>query len=72
MDSPDYMAGLMHSNHLWDTWSHLTEVVKTGIVAHTENINERGEKWLEAFIHAMHERGKKNAPSQISGIKGAL
>ena len=67
-DSPDYMAGLMHSNHLWHTWSHLTEVVKTGDVAHPENINERGDEWLEAFIHAMHDRGKKQAPSQISGI----
>ncbi len=67
-DSPDYMAGLMHSSHLWNTWSHLTEVVKTGNVPNPENINERGEEWLEAFIHAMHERGKKNAPSQISGI----
>jgi len=67
-DSPDYMAGLMHTSHLWDTWSHLTEVVKTGNVAHPENINERGEEWLEAFIRAMHDRGRKQASSQISGI----
>ena len=66
--SPDYMDGLMHSNHLWNTWSHLTEVVKTGKVAHAYEINDRGEEWLEAFIHAMHYRGKKQAPAQISGI----
>ena len=29
-DSPAYLAGMMHSNHLWNTWSHLTDVVKTG------------------------------------------
>jgi SAM-dependent methyltransferase len=58
----------MHSNHLWDAWSHLTEVVKTGNVAHAEDINERGDEWLEAFINAMHFRGKKEAPSQISKI----
>jgi len=67
-DSPAYMAGLMHSNHLWNTWSHLTDVVKTGKVAQTDKINERGEEWLEAFIHAMHYRGKKQAPSQVSVI----
>ena len=67
-DSPDYMAGLMHTSHLWDTWSHLTEVVKTGDVAHPEEINERGEEWLEAFIRAMHDRGIKQASSQISDI----
>ena len=67
-DSPSYVSALMHSNHLWNTWSHLTEVVKTGNVAHSDKINERGEEWLEAFIHAMHYRGKKQAPYQISGI----
>jgi len=67
-DSTAYMAGLMHSNHLWNTWSHLTDVVKTGKVAQTDKINERGEEWLDAFIHAMHYRGKKQAPSQVSVI----
>ena len=67
-NSPSYLGGLMHSNHLWNTWSHLTDVVKTGIVAHRAEINERGEEWLEAFINAMHDRGKKQAPAQISKI----
>jgi SAM-dependent methyltransferase len=67
-DSPEYMVGLMHTNHLWDTWSGLTDVVKTGTAAKPEEINERGEKWLEAFIHAMHDRGKKQAPMQVTGI----
>ncbi|MEJ2543668.1 MAG: methyltransferase [Calditrichaceae bacterium] len=67
-NSPDYLGGLMHTNHLWNTWSHLTDVVKTGKVAHREEINERGEEWLEAFINAMHDRGKKHAPTQLSKI----
>lgn len=67
-NSPAYLGGLMHSNHLWNTWSHLTDVVKTGIVAQRAEINERGEEWLEAFINAMHDRGKKQAPAQISNI----
>jgi len=67
-ESPNYMSGLMHSNHLWNTWSNLTDVVKTGITANRTEINERGEEWLEAFIKAMHYRGKKQAPSQIAKI----
>lgn len=63
-----YLGGLMHSNHLWNTWSHLTNVIKTGKPAHNTEINERGDNWLEAFINAMHYRGKKEAPSQISKI----
>ncbi len=67
-NSPDYLAGLGHANHLWDTWSQLTEVVRTGEAAHSTEINESGEKWLEAFIHAMHDRGKKQAPAQLAHI----
>ena len=66
--SPAYMAGFAHSNHLWNTWSYLTEVVKTGKAAHDTEINQRGEEWLEAFINAMHDRGKKQAPAQIAKI----
>ena len=67
-NSPAYIAGLMHSNHLWNTWSHLTDVVKTGLPAHDTEINDRGDQWLEAFIHAMHDRGKKQAPAQVETI----
>lgn len=66
--SPEYLGGLMHTNHLWNTWSNLTNVVKTGKSAHPDDINERGEGWLYAFINAMHDRAVKQAPGQLSGI----
>jgi SAM-dependent methyltransferase len=67
-NSPAYMAGFMHSNHLWNTWSQLTDVIKNGEIAQDLEINERGDEWLEAFINAMHDRGKKQASAQISKI----
>jgi SAM-dependent methyltransferase len=67
-NSPAYMAGIMHSNHLWNTWSHLTAVIKTGKISQDLEMNERGEEWFEAFINAMHDRGKKQAPVQVSRI----
>jgi len=66
--SSDYLGGLMHSNHLWNTWSNLTQVVKTGISAHPTEINGRGEEWLFPFISAMHDRAKKQAPPQLATI----
>ncbi len=64
--SSNYLGGLMHTNHLWNTWSHLSEVVKTGSSAHPERINDRGEEWLFSFISAMHDRAKKQAPQQLA------
>ncbi|MDR3653637.1 MAG: methyltransferase [Paludibacter sp.] len=66
--SINYLGGLMHSNHLWNTWNNLTKVVKTGISAHSTEINERGEDWLFSFINAMHDRAKKQAPQQLTNI----
>jgi SAM-dependent methyltransferase len=66
--SPNYLGGLMHSNHLWYTWSNLTLVVKTGKSANPSEFNTRGENWLFSFISAMHERAKKVAPLQLENI----
>jgi SAM-dependent methyltransferase len=66
--SADYMGGLMHSNHLWNTWSNLTQVVKTGKSANPTEINVRSEDWLFSFISAMHDRAKKQAPQQVANI----
>jgi hypothetical protein len=64
----NYMGGLMHSNHLWNTWSNLSQVVRTGKSAHPAEINERGDNWLFAFISAMHDRAIKQAPQQLAMI----
>jgi cyclopropane fatty-acyl-phospholipid synthase-like methyltransferase len=66
--SLNYLGGLMHLNHLWNTWSNLTQVIKTGNSAHSSEINERGEEWLFPFINAMHDRAKKQAPEQLANI----
>lgn len=66
--SPDYLGGLMHQNHLWKSWSRLSDVVRTGISAHPDEINERGGEWLLSFITAMHERAKKQAPQHLANI----
>jgi len=67
-NSPGYLGGLMHTNQLWNTWSNLTQVVKTGKSAHPSEINSRGDDWLFPFISAMHDRAMKQAPSQIATI----
>ena len=63
---PEYMGGLMHIVHLWDAWNTLTQAVRQGRSVAAEHVNERGEKWLHAFIAAMHERARRNAPNVVS------
>jgi ubiquinone/menaquinone biosynthesis C-methylase UbiE len=64
---PQYMAGIQHSVHLWESWSTLTEAVKRGTaVAVAGDVNERGATWLTAFISAMHGRAMAAAPGVVA------
>jgi len=57
----NYLEGLMHSVHLWNSWSKLTETVLNEVQPLKNEINDRGEEWLRAFINAMHMRGRSRA-----------
>ncbi len=58
---PDFMGNLYHSNHLWNTWTFLTESVKKGSSYKGEQNKKENDNWVEAFIAAMHYRGMKQA-----------
>jgi 2-polyprenyl-3-methyl-5-hydroxy-6-metoxy-1,4-benzoquinol methylase len=61
--SPDYLPGLMHTVHLWDTWSTLTESVKLGTAAPVRELRRADPtSWTAAFIAAMNDRARKQAP----------
>ncbi len=65
---PGYMAGLMHSMHLWKTWSTLTGAVRAGRSVVPREAGEAGARWREAFIAAMHWRGAQQAPVEMALI----
>jgi SAM-dependent methyltransferase len=48
----------LHLSGLWETWSGLTETVKTGSNPKRKPVSERGSDSLEAFIGAMHVVGR--------------
>lgn len=61
-NSSEYISGLMHTVNLWNNWSKLTEAVKIGKSPLNAEIAEQNTEWLKAFIAAMHDRGKIQAP----------
>ena len=76
--SGEYMAGLAHTGHLWNSWSTLTEAVREGTsVLRKRGTPVRTSDWLASFIAAMHDRARKQAPAvvrsmDLSGIKRVL
>ena len=68
----------MHQVSLWDTWSTLTDAVRTGSsVVRRDPVSGHRVDWLEAFIAAMHMRAIHQAPAivrliNLKGIKRVL
>lgn len=67
-NKPGYMSGLMHSVHMWKSWSTLTDAVRKGGTVGEKSIGKRGDKWLSDFIEAMDWRAVRQAKEVISLI----
>jgi SAM-dependent methyltransferase len=65
---PGYQAGIMHTVHLWDSWSRLTDSVLNGGLVREAPFEEREDDWYEPFIAAMHNRAVKEAPGLVAEI----
>ncbi len=67
--APEYYGDIiLHYSSMWEGWSQLTEVVKTGKPAE----RTRDAKSFESFIMGMHNLSIKRAPELIKaiGMKG--
>jgi SAM-dependent methyltransferase len=74
---PDYLANLLHTAHLWGTWSTLTEAVRRGRSLMGHAVKTQNATWLRAFIAAMHWRAWQHAPGvaaalDLSGVSRVL
>jgi SAM-dependent methyltransferase len=58
----------MHTVHTWDSWSTLTECVRTGTAAGRKEIAKRGWCWIEAFIAAMDRNAASRAPLLVKAV----
>lgn len=61
-------AALMHTVHLWETWSTLTESVRAGGPRKRSETGDRGHQWLTAFIAAMHFYAAERAPAIVNAV----
>ncbi len=59
---------VLHRGTMWETWSHLTEIVRTGTNPNREDILYRPSEDMEAFIGAMHVIGSRMAEQIADSI----
>jgi ubiquinone/menaquinone biosynthesis C-methylase UbiE len=66
--SPDYLRGFHHTLNIWDTWTTLTEVVRSGKTQRRLLKPSKREDWAESFIGAMHERAAMQAKNVMDKL----
>src|SRR5450759_2389973 len=59
---------LLHTAHLWQRWSTLTDSVRAGTAVAHDEIAGRGPDWTEAFIAAMHRNASERAPLVVRAV----
>jgi SAM-dependent methyltransferase len=64
----DARAALRHNLSLWETWSGLTEVVRSGRPAPRREMGEREDDWTVPFIAAMHRNAAVRAPLVLEAL----
>jgi SAM-dependent methyltransferase len=57
---------LLHMNHMWENWSHMTETVRRGENQKRIRASEQGGTTLENFIGAMHVVGRALSKQIVS------
>jgi len=70
--SPDYARPwLMHTVHLWDSWSTLTEAVRAGTAVVRPGIEAEQADWTQSFIAAMHSNARSAAAELVRSVGAA-
>jgi (2Fe-2S) ferredoxin/predicted O-methyltransferase YrrM len=64
----DARPALLHTAHLWQRWSTLTDCVRAGTAVARDEIAGRGQDWTEAFIAAMHRNASERAPLVVRAV----
>ena len=64
----DARAALMHTVHLWQRWSTLSDCVRAGTSVTYQEAVDRGDHWTRAFIAAMHRNAAERAPHVVCAV----
>lgn len=64
----EFIGNLEHIAATWDTWSQLSETIRTGKPIHYKSLDEKDEKWIENFASAAYWRSSLEAPGIVKLI----
>lgn len=63
--SHEFMGDMNHHSDVWDSWSKLTDCIKTGRPVKSSPVNEKSSKWINDYISSSHWRANIEASEII-------
>ncbi|MGH9784729.1 MAG: methyltransferase family protein, partial [Terriglobia bacterium] len=73
-EKPDYLGLLMEQDDLWESWGHLTDVIRTGQPLHRVEAQELAEQFFPILVQTLHvlHRDRARSMAEALGIGSAL
>ncbi len=59
--TPDYLGLLMEQDDLWESWGHLTEVIRSGQPLHRVEAQELAEQFFPTLVQTLHVLHRERA-----------
>lgn len=59
--SPDYTGSMLETDVLWESWSHLTQAVRTGKPFHKVDSQEKAESYFPSLVRMLHVSNREPA-----------
>ena len=72
-ESPDYLGLLMEQDDLWESWGHLTDVIRSGQALHRVEAQELAEQFFPILVQTLHilHRDRARRMAEALGIGSA-
>ena len=67
-DKPDYIGGMMETERIFEAWSHLTEIVRTGRPPHRIEAQEMAEQFFPVLVRSLHVINREPARRAASAL----
>ena len=66
--NPDYLGLLLEQDDLWESWGHLTDVVRTGQPLHRVEAQELAEQFFPILVQTLHVLHRDRARSMAEAL----
>ena len=71
-ESPNYVGAMMESDEMWNSWTNLTEVIRTGAPVRRVESQETAEKFFSVLVRTLHVTNRLPAQNTAAALGAGI